>query len=108
MNEDLNLKYMKIVDTQIPLSVHNWLCVTLDKALHDLDLTSDRKKEILQLWNLKRVSGTLDHLFAPFCVLLSLAPVRKKKPSGEVEKSYFGAFVKFFSNNTTASFLALQ
>ena len=49
MNEDLNLKYMKIVDTQIPLSVHNWLCVTLDKALHDLDLTSDRKKEILQL-----------------------------------------------------------
>eukprot|EP01022_Parablepharisma_sp_SALTPOND_P008132 TRINITY_DN135258_c1_g1_i1.p1 TRINITY_DN135258_c1_g1~~TRINITY_DN135258_c1_g1_i1.p1 ORF type:complete len:1171 (-),score=124.18 TRINITY_DN135258_c1_g1_i1:698-4153(-) len=74
--QELNAQYMEIVQTQIPISTNDWLKLELSETL-DCCLT---KKDITNLKAIKKIPTEKDIIFAPFCILYKVEPI--KLPTG--------------------------
>ncbi len=70
--EPLNAQYMEVVQTQIPISTNDWLKLELSDTL-ECALT---KQNITNLKTIKKVPPEKDVIFAPFCILHKLDPVK--------------------------------
>jgi len=71
-NEELNKNYMEVVQTQIPISTNDWLKLELGETL-DCTLT---KQDVTNIKAIKKVPNEKDVIFAPFCILNGLDPIK--------------------------------
>lgn len=92
-NQELNSSYMNIVDTQIPISTHDWLRLDLQAANSVLM----QKETINILKTIKKVDPSKDVIFAPFCLLMGLDPT-KSVVNGEIKEFYHLSALRFISN----------
>lgn len=81
-NEELNREFMKLVDTQIPISQGNWVCFDFLETLRQIShgLTNKDVSDIkFCINNLKEQN---DVLLAPFCILLGEKSKRVNSADG--------------------------
>ncbi len=62
------LNFMKIIDSQIPISNKNWLDFDLNSVINKLRLLD--KKVITNLRAFKHLGKLSEAVFAPFCIIL--------------------------------------
>jgi hypothetical protein len=67
-NYDSFLNFMKIIDSQIPLSNKNWLDFNLSVVIDKLKLFD--KKVVTSLRAIKSIGKLPETVFAPFCIIL--------------------------------------
>lgn len=68
-NEELNKEYMKLVDTQIPISNGNWVNFNFLQTLKTISGCLDAR-DISQLkFSANYIKDESDSILAPFCVL---------------------------------------
>jgi hypothetical protein len=65
---DTFLNFMKIIDSQIPLSNKNWLDFDLSSVINKLKVLD--KKIISSVRTIKNIGKLPDTVFAPFCIIL--------------------------------------
>ncbi len=61
------LNFMKIIDSQIPISNKNWLDFDLSSVISKLKLLD--KKVIANLRSIKHLGKLSEAVFAPFCII---------------------------------------
>ncbi len=66
-NYDNFLSFMKIIDSQIPISNKNWLDFELSSVISKLKLLD--KKVISNLRGIKNLGKLSETVFAPFCII---------------------------------------
>lgn len=66
---------MDIVQTQIPIATNEWLNLDLSEVI-EYSLT---KQDITNLKSIKKVPADKDVMFAPFCILFGLEPMKCSK-----------------------------
>ena len=62
------LNFMKIIDSQIPISNKNWLDFDLNSVILKLKIID--KKVITNLRAIKNIGKLSEAIFAPFCIIL--------------------------------------
>ena len=67
-NYETFLAFMKIIDSQIPISYKNWLEFDLNSVLGKLRLLD--KNTITNLKSFKNLGKLTEAVFAPFCIIL--------------------------------------
>jgi len=67
INYDNFLNFMKIIDSQIPISNKNWLDFDLNSVISKLKVID--KKVIGNLRAIKSVGKLSEAVFAPFCII---------------------------------------
>lgn len=67
-NYDILLNFMKIIDSQIPVSNENWLDFDLTSVVNKLKILD--KYILLSLKSIKHLVKLPETVFAPFCLIL--------------------------------------
>jgi len=62
------LNFMKIIDSQIPISNKNWLDFDLNSVINKLKILD--KRTITNLRGFKNIGKLSESVFAPFCIIL--------------------------------------
>jgi hypothetical protein len=97
-NEELNKEFMKLVDTQIPISNGNWVNFNfLDtlKLISGCFTTGDISNLKYAVNNIKDDN---DILFAPIWVLFGYKPKRNKKADGKVKEAWKDPSIKILGD----------
>ena len=85
-NEEANKEFMKLVDTQIPISSKNWVNFDFAETLKMIS-TSLSSKDVSELkYNINNIKTDADILMAPFCILMGEKSTRVKKADGQVKE----------------------
>jgi hypothetical protein len=61
------LSFMKIIDSQIPISHKNWLDFDLNSVINKLKIMD--KKVITALRGIKNIGKLSEAVYAPFCII---------------------------------------
>jgi hypothetical protein len=85
-NEELNKEYMKLVDTQIPISNGNWVNFNFLQTLKTISGCLDARDVSQLKFSANYIKEENDGLLAPFCVLFGKKPKRNKKADGVVSE----------------------
>lgn len=97
-NDELNKEFMKLVDTQIPISNGNWVNFNFLETLKTIS-SSFTSQDISTLkFAANNVGETNDILFAPFCVLFGQKSKRIKKADGSVKETYKSPAIKILGD----------
>ena len=67
INYENFLNFMKIIDSQIPISNKNWLDFDLNSVINKLRILD--KRVITNLRSIKSVGKLSEAVFAPFCII---------------------------------------
>ncbi|CDW75554.1 UNKNOWN [Stylonychia lemnae] len=99
-NDEINQKFLRIVDTQIPIAKKNWLFFDFQDVLNNLSLIS--KEDVTNLkFFLKgsSFSTSVDVCLAPICLLFGIRDDRVKQANGEVKSMWHKQAFKLVSQN---------
>lgn len=66
-NYDNFLSFMKIIDSQIPISLKNWLDFDLNSVINKLKVLD--KKVMTNLRSIKSIGKVSEAVYAPFCII---------------------------------------
>jgi hypothetical protein len=66
-NYDFFEEFMKIIDSQIPLSNKNWLDFDLNSVIKKIKVLD--KKAVTDLKGIKNLGKLTEAIFAPFCII---------------------------------------
>jgi hypothetical protein len=91
---------MTVVDTQIPIALDGWLELDLNKILGDMRMT---RADITAIKSIKNFPANRDLIFAPFCILYGLAPVKTWKADGSKSSSWHAAAIKMINLSNFAN-----
>ena len=87
-HEGLNREFMKLVDTQIPISNGNWVCFDFVETLKVIS-ESLSSKEISELkFIVQNIKPDHEILLAPFCLLMGVKPERKRNQDGSFSDNW--------------------
>ena len=93
-NDELNKEFMKLVDTQIPISNGNWVNFNFIDTLKFIS-TSITLQDLSDLkFAANNVKENNDMLFAPFWVLFNQKPKRVMKADGKLKEIWKTSAVK--------------
>lgn len=97
-NDELNKEFMKLVDTQIPISNGNWVNFNFIETLKFIS-TSITTQDLSDLkFAANNVKENNDMLFAPFCVLFNQKPKRVMKADGKLKEIWKMSAVKILGD----------
>ena len=68
-NKNIIYSFMKVIDTQIPISNKNWLDFDLNSVVSKLNTLN--RNIIFKLRSIKNTNKITDIVFAPFCIIVS-------------------------------------
>lgn len=87
-NEDINMRYLKIVDTQIPLARNNWLEFDFQPVTEQLSKMIGKQELTNLKFFLKRPisNSKIDVCLAPLCLLFGVREERVKEANGQVRQ----------------------
>lgn len=97
-NEELNKEFMKLVDTQIPISNGNWVNFNFLETLKFISGCFNSQDISSLKFACNNTRDTCDVLFAPFCILFSQKPKRIKRADGTVSENWKSPAIKILGD----------
>lgn len=89
---------MRIIESQIPLSSHNWLNFHFINVLEVIN-NAFTKNDLNEIISIKVVPTKMDSLFAPLCLLFNKKPKRKANPDGTFELKWYPVAIKLLRDD---------
>lgn len=97
-NEELNKEFMKLVDTQIPISNGNWVNFDFLDTLKYISQGLSNENISALKFAANHIKDYNDTLFAPFCILFGEKPLRTKSADGSVKETWKAPAVKILGD----------
>ena len=94
--KSLNFEYLKLINTQIPISRENWLSEDIEEVLYLLT-TSVKKQVITEIRSLKQIPLAWDMALAPFCILYGVLPIKYISADGSNTQRWAPSAIKIMS-----------
>ena len=97
-NEELNKEFMKLVDTQIPISNGNWVDFNFLATLKCISGCLTAADISTLKYTVNNIKEDNDTLFAPFCVLFGHKPKRMQRADGTVKEAWKEPSIKILGD----------